>query len=49
MEEFYKMFKDMIKPDLLKVFQLITCNPEITLTPLNDSYIVLIPKKENAM
>ena len=43
--EFYNHFVDLISPDLCKVFQNVTTQ-NVSLAPLNSSYIVLLPKKE---
>jgi Reverse transcriptase (RNA-dependent DNA polymerase) len=42
-------FKFMIMPDLLQVYNHVLRNPECTLRSLNNSYIVLIPKKKEAL
>jgi hypothetical protein len=47
--EFYKQFKEMLMPDLIKVFDKFISALKITLFPLNDSYITLILKKEIAL
>jgi hypothetical protein len=44
--EFYKTFQQILVPDLIQIFRDVMQNPNQTLTPLNDSYIALIPKKE---
>jgi hypothetical protein len=43
--EFYKAFKEILILDLLSVFNSITLQPMQTLKSLNDSYIIMIPKK----
>jgi hypothetical protein len=43
--EFYQIFKDLITPDLASTLTITASTPEMTLGPLNGSYIVLIPKK----
>jgi Reverse transcriptase (RNA-dependent DNA polymerase) len=45
--EFFKQFHDILIPDLLTVFNSMAESPHQTLSPLNDSYIAPIPKKEN--
>jgi hypothetical protein len=45
--EFYKKFKHLMIPDLLEVYKIVLHNEEASLYPLNDSFIVLIPKKTN--
>lgn len=46
--EFFKAFKSLVIPDLFRVFNTVMKNSALTLNLLNDSYIALIPKKENA-
>lgn len=46
--EFYKIFKDLLLPDLCTVYNQVIANPHTSLHPLNDSHIILIPKKEGA-
>jgi hypothetical protein len=43
--EFLKKFKDIIMPDMLCTFNCILTTPDQAMDKLNDSYIVLIPKK----
>lgn len=47
--EFYKLFQQILAPDLLAVYNYLIQNPDTTLHPLNDSHIILIPKKDEAM
>lgn len=44
--EFFKEFRDLILQDLLLVYNNVLTGEQQGLEPLNDSYIVLIPKKE---
>jgi hypothetical protein len=44
--EFYKRFVDTIAPDIHSVLTIVT-SQNITLEPLNTSFIILIPKNEN--
>jgi hypothetical protein len=46
--EFFQKFKALMISDLLQVLNSVMQNPHLTLSPLNDSYIVLIPKVEAA-
>jgi Reverse transcriptase (RNA-dependent DNA polymerase) len=46
--EFFKYFKEMLMPDLMRVFNNVIAAPQLTWYPLNDSYIALIPKTEMA-
>ncbi|XP_078150208.1 uncharacterized protein LOC144545516 [Carex rostrata] len=46
--EFYKAFQQKIIPDLLQVYNNIILDPQATLHPLNDSHIILVPKKQGA-
>jgi Reverse transcriptase (RNA-dependent DNA polymerase) len=43
--EFIKKFRDILMPDMLNAFNAILVDPEQTLKGMNDSYIVLVPKK----
>lgn len=45
--EFYKKFAQIIIPDLIAVYNHITLT-NTSLSPLNNSYIILMPKEENA-
>lgn len=45
--EFYKKYVLLLAPDILRFICYVTEN-ELTLSPLNTSFVVLIPKKENA-
>jgi hypothetical protein len=45
--EFYKKFMELLLPGLLEVYNMVLRHPQLTLHPLNDSYIILIPKKED--
>jgi hypothetical protein len=47
--EFYKKFMEILIPDLLNVYNTILLNPQMTLQPLNGSYIIMVPKKENVV
>lgn len=47
--EFYKAFQHQLIPDLLKVYNNIILDPRATLFPLNDSHIILVPKKQGAI
>jgi hypothetical protein len=47
--EFLKRFKDILMPDMLHTFNHVLTTPGQTLDQLNDSYIILIPKKEGAV
>jgi hypothetical protein len=47
--EFLKRFKDILMPDMLHTFNHVLTTPDQTLDQLNDSYIILIPKKEGAV
>lgn len=47
--EFYKKFKRMLIPDLLRVCNSLIQGQCSTLYPLNDSFIALIPKKTEAI
>jgi hypothetical protein len=44
--EFYKMFQTQLIADMLHVFNTALQNLIVRLSPLNDAYIVLIPKKK---
>jgi exonuclease III len=46
--EFFKYFKEILMPDLMRVFNNDIASPQLTWYPLNDSYIALIPKTEMA-
>lgn len=46
--EFYCHFKDLLMTDLVQMFNTITDQTHITWHPLNDSHIILIPKKKSA-
>jgi Reverse transcriptase (RNA-dependent DNA polymerase) len=47
--EFLKKFMDIMVPDMLRSFNKVLQSQEHTLEPINDSYIVLIPKKQGAV
>lgn len=47
--EFYCHFKDLLMTDLVQVFNTITDQTHITWHPLNDSHIILIPKKNQLL
>jgi Reverse transcriptase (RNA-dependent DNA polymerase) len=47
--EFYKEFRLLILPDMLATYNAVITQPDQTLQPLNGSYIVMIPKKKNAI
>jgi hypothetical protein len=44
--EFYKNFRLFIVPDLLAVYNNVMQNEQLTLAPLNDSFIILLSKKK---
>jgi hypothetical protein len=44
--EFLKKFKDILIPKILSTFNTVLQSPNQTMEPLNDSYIVLIPKRK---
>jgi hypothetical protein len=46
MGEFLKKFMDIMVPDILRSFNKVLQSQEHTLDPINDSYIVLISKKQ---
>jgi hypothetical protein len=48
MGKFFKQFKDILVTDLLAVHNSIATEPSQSLAPLNDSYIALVAKKDNA-
>jgi hypothetical protein len=45
--EFLKKFKDIVMPDMLCTFNCILTIPDQAMDKLNDSYIILIPKKRS--
>jgi Reverse transcriptase (RNA-dependent DNA polymerase) len=47
--EFYKVFQQLIMPNLLATYNSVIQQPDQTLEPLNGSYIVMIAKKKNAI
>jgi Reverse transcriptase (RNA-dependent DNA polymerase) len=47
--EFYKEFRLLILPDMFATYNAVITQPDQTLQPLNGSYIVMIPKKKNAI
>lgn len=49
MAEFYKVFQNQIISDLLTIYNGIIFDPQATLYPLNDSHIILVPKKQGAI